>query len=160
MENNNNTNRSNNQRSNNNNNENHRGNGKNNGKNEILPKVDLTNDNYVTLAKKVIEYLDKQKNLLTSSKIRNILSLNAEIYNTVLSERNEVLSDGVRARLQYLKVRMVYDSGKEKTVKLFIENSHLIDYLDEIKKSKEKYMLFARYLEALVAYRKLAGRDS
>lgn len=156
MENHNNGNRNNNQRGNGNNQH-----GKSSNNNiKILPNEALTNDNYVALAEKVINYLKENKCLLTTSKIRNILSLNAEIYNTVLSERKDKLSGDVKARLQYLKVRMVYDSGREKTVKLFVQNSHLIEHLDEIGESKEKYMLFARYLEALVAYRKFAGRDS
>ena len=37
------------------------------------------------------------------------------------------------------------------------ENSHLIDHLDKIGDDKKKYMLFARYMEALVAYRKFKG---
>lgn len=155
MVNNNNENQSNNQRDNGN-----KHHGKSSDNMKILPYKDLTNDNYVALAENVINYLNQNRNLLTTSKIRNILSLNAEIYNTVLSERKNELSGDVKARLQYLKVRMVYDSGREKTVKLFVENSHLIDHLDKIGDSKEKYMLFARYLEALVAYRKFAGRDS
>lgn len=155
MENHNNGNRNNNQRGNSNNKRRFFNDDK-----QLLPYETLTSDNYVALAENVINYLKNNQKLLSTSQIRNLLSLNTEIYNTVLSERSTKLSDDVKSRLQYLKVRMVYDSGREEAVKLFVQNSHLIDHLDEIGESKEKYMLFARYLEALVAYRKFAGRDS
>lgn len=126
-----------------------------------LPFTELTNDNYVSLAEKVIEKLNENKSILTTSQLRNILSLNSEIFNTVVIDTNSELSDSVCAKLQYLKVRMVYDSGRDNKnkVKDFIENSHLIEHIDKIGKSKEKYILFSRYMEALVAYRKFIGHD-
>lgn len=128
------------------------------GGSEYLELVDLTQENYVELAEKVINHINKTpKNLISTSQIRGLLSLNSEIYNSVALNRNKQLDDDVISRLQYLKVRCVYDSGRDSKVKCFVMNSHLIDYLNKIGNSKEKYLLFARYMEALVAYRKFKG---
>ena len=68
------------------------GNGNSNDVKVINPFVDLTEENYVELAEKAIDAIgeNKDKNgkpkVLTTSKIRNILSLNAEIYNDVIND--------------------------------------------------------------------------
>ena len=55
------------------------------------PFVGLTEENYVELAEKAIDALGNHKNKdnkpqrLTTSKIRNIWALNAEIYNDVIN---------------------------------------------------------------------------
>lgn len=125
---------------------------------ETLPFTQLTKDNYVQMADDVITHImADRRNLLTTSQIRNLLSLNSEIYNSVVSSRCTILGENIVSKLMYLKVRMVYESGRQKPVDIFIKNSHLIEHLDDIGTDKEKYMLFARYMEALVAYRKFKG---
>lgn len=122
--------------------------------------VDLTEENYVELAEKAIDALGNHKNkdnkpqILTTSKIRNILALNAEIYNDVINESSEQLSEDIRGRINYLKVRVIYEAGREPTVKFFVNESHLLENISNIKGQKKQYLLFSRYLEALVAYRK------
>lgn len=125
----------------------------------IMQYEKLTDNTYVELAKSVIDHLNKfSDKLLTTSQIRNLLSLNSEIYNMVMMENKKELSENIKSKLQYLKVRMVYDSGRDEKVKVFILNSHLIEHIDWIGNSKERYMLFSKYMEALVAYRKFEGR--
>lgn len=122
--------------------------------------VGLTEENYVELAEKAIDALANHKNkknepqILTTSKIRNILALNAEIYNDVINESSELLSEDIRGRINYLKVRVLYEAGREPTVKFFVNESHLLENISNIKGQKKQYLLFSRYLEALVAYRK------
>lgn len=126
---------------------------------QTMPYKELTDNNYVKHAKSVIEYLNNLGGkLLTTSQIRNLLSLNSEIYNMVIMENKKELSENIQSKLQYLKVRMVYDSGRDNKVKAFVLNSHLIEHIDWIDNSKEKYMLFSKYMEALVAYRKFEGK--
>ncbi len=151
------------------NNDTNRNNGKNNYKQDksklaILPYEDLTSDNYVVLAEKVINHLTENRPgnntyLLTTSQIRNLLSLNSEIYKTVINSGSTKLEGTIISKLMYLKVRMVYESGRQDKVGLFIKNSHLIEHLDEVceARNKGKYLIFARYMEALVAYRKFKG---
>lgn len=142
------------------------GNGNSNDVKVINPFVDLTEENYVELAEKAIDAIgeNKDKNgkpkVLTPSKIRNILSLNAEIYNDVINDSAEQLSEEIRGRINYLKVRVIYEAGRELTVKTFVNEAHLLENLNGIKGIKKQYLLFSRYLEALVAYRKFKyGND-
>lgn len=131
--------------------------------NLLMERKELTNNNddsYVDYARRVISHLNSLGgNLLSTSQIRNLLSLNSEIYNIVITgDNNAPLSESVKAKLQYLKVRMVYDSGRDDKVKAFVLNSHLIEHIDWIGDSRERYMLFSKYMEALVAYRKFEGK--
>lgn len=122
-----------------------------------LPYKELTDENYVEQAEKVIEKLFEDRKVVTTSQIRNMLSLNSEIYNMVIAEGKSELSQTILSKLQYLKVRMVYDSGREATVNSLVQNAQLIKHIDAIGNSKKKYMTFSRYMEALVAYRKFIG---
>ena len=132
------------------------------------PYVPLTEDNYVDLAEQSIRSIGEhhknkrgEPDILSTSKIRNILSLNAELYNDVINEPAEQLSLDFKGRINYMKVRILYEAGRETTVKYFVEESNLIKNIDAIKGSRVKYMLFSRYLEALVAYRKFVfGNDA
>ena len=64
-------------------------------------------------------------------------------------------------RIAYLKVRILYEAGREPAVKDFVERAEIIKCIDEIGSSKKKYLLFNRYLEALVAYHRFFdGKDN
>lgn len=71
--------------------------------------------------------------------------------------------EAVRDKLAYLKVKLIYQSGRNAAVKRFVKVSKLIQALDRLEryyqKPDEKAMiiLFCRYMEALVAYFKYYG---
>jgi CRISPR-associated protein Csm2 len=94
---------------------------------------------------------------LTTSKIRNLLSQVNEIYNDVIFWDREELDKKHTSRIAYLRVRMVYEAGRDRSVRDFLEKSQLLDMLGEIRGSKEKFLLFSRYFEALVAYHRFLG---
>lgn len=127
----------------------------------------LTEDNYVDKAEKAIKELQKMKNkngkcipIVTTSKIRNLLAMTAGIYNDVLNIKGEKLPRDVAGRIQYLKVRFVYEAGREPGVKNLVEKAEIIECLNGIRDSRQNYILFSRYMEALVAFRKfIGGRD-
>lgn len=120
-------------------------------------------ENYVSRAEGVIKKLivkdrnGNEKINLTTSKIRNILSMVSDLYNDTQRFRNERLSDDLYMRTQYLKMRMAYESGRDDAVKDFIEKADLINKIDKIGRSKEKLLNFCHYMEALVAYHKFYG---
>ena len=141
---------------------------------EESPKVKFNQKDYVKCAEDVIKYLEKEefsvitnpknskrgsKDTLTTSAIRNILSSTSEIYDMVRSQGPEA----VRDKLAYLKVKLIYQSGRNAAVKSFVKVSKLIQALDRLEryyqKPDEKAMiiLFCRYMEALVAYFKYYG---
>ena len=129
----------------------------------------INNDNYVEFAEKAIEKIIQRnpedqknpKNLPSTSKIRSILAMTSDIYNDVIHEEGEVLSDSALARIQYLRIRIIYEQGRDDkkpyTVKNFIKTSKLLEIISEVGNSKENYILFARYMEALVAYHRFNG---
>ncbi len=127
----------------------------------------LDENNYVELAEEAIKKLKSQVNernhralpVVTTSKIRNLLAMTAEIYNEVQNNPNERLSEEVKGRINYLKIRVVYEAGREDSVKRFVKTAAILEHLDEIKGSRKQYILFSRYMEALVAYRKFLVED-
>ena len=120
---------------------------------------------YVDCAEAAIKALrdrskkDKSGNpmMVTTSQIRNLLSLISAIGNDVLSFRKEDLSDSIKGRIAYLKVRFLYDAGRDPKVKKFVETAKLIDIVEEIDGKRSNFMLFSRYMEALVAYHRYYG---
>lgn len=132
----------------------------------IIKKDDIYGEEYVDAAEKVMqkvkEYNDNKKKkkkkseLLTTSKIRNIMSMMAEIYNEAM-ENDESLSGDTKSRIEYLRMRIVYEAGRENAVKVFVTAAKLLDGLKDVKGSKERFVQFYHYMEALVAYFKYYG---
>lgn len=116
----------------------------------------LTESDYVTKAENVMKELCEQK-ILSTSQIRNFLSLNMDIYNDVLLITENKLPDEIIGRINYLKIRILYQCGRPNgdKVKDFVEKANLKEILEEIVATKEvdDYLLFTQYLEALVAYK-------
>lgn len=125
----------------------------------------FTEENYVEIAEGVIKNLCKdtdkkgnQVNLVTTSKIRNLLSMTSEIYNEVINSQEEKLSSDIVERINYLKIRFIYESGREPLVRKLVEEAKILEIISAIKGSRKNYILFSRYMEALVAYRKFYGK--
>lgn len=121
----------------------------------------ITEENYVGKAESVITALIGRKELLTTSKIRKLLAILSEIYTDARHDGKKELSDEIKSRIQYFKMRFVYEAGREKTVKAFWEAAQIEKQIDKIGNSKKELILFCHYMEALVAYRKfLGGKDA
>ena len=132
------------------------------------PHVALTEDNYVDQARDAINDLiqkskeDKGKNaIVTTSKLRNLLAMTADIYNDVILSMEEELPADVRERINYLKVRFIYESARPgaEAVKNLVETAGILGHIQDIGNSRKRYLLFSRYMEALVAYRKYLVHD-
>lgn len=126
----------------------------------------LSEKTYVDQAEKVLDKLTQkfEKNgkwitpqIVTTSKIRNILSMAADIYDNVLQNRADELNEEIVSRIEYLRVRMIYECGREPRVKDFVNAADLLDYIKMIGNDKKKYILFYHYMEALVAFHKYKG---
>ena len=137
-------------------------------KNNVNDNIFEKDVDYVTLARKNILKLVKRDKSnepiktregnyqfdLTTSKIRKILSMVNEIYNDAIFCEDDKLTDTLNDKLLSMKIRLVYECGREKTVKDFEKATYLLKYLDCVKGSKSRFLIFAQYLEALVAYHK------
>lgn len=130
----------------------------------------INDSNYVDKAEEVIRTLKskgrenkrtgERELALTTSKIRNLLAMTDDIYNEVMNQGGEALSGDVCGRISYLRVRFIYEAGRDGNVKDFVEQSKILDILKEIGSSRENYILFNHYMEALVAFhRYYGGRD-
>ena len=127
----------------------------------------INEENYVGKAEKVIKELNievdnrgRQIGLVTTSKLRNLLAMTADIYNEVLANKDEELPKDITGRIQYLKIRFVYEAGRDNQVKRLVNKAELIQIIDQIAGKRSNYILFSRYMEALVAFRKFyGGRD-
>lgn len=117
--------------------------------------------NYVDEAEHVINVLksgDRNGRLsLTTSKIRNLLSMTAELYTAAQQQRGETLSAEIQGRVQYLRMRVAYEAGRDMTVKIFVEKAELLELLKDIQSDRKKLLLFCRYMEALIAYHRYCG---
>jgi len=120
-------------------------------------------EDYVSQAEKVIAGLPRKKDRdrrptdefeLTTTQLRGILSLTAQLYDEAEGHVGETLPASLMEKVQYLRVRLVYQAGREQSVKAFVEQAHLLEALKEVGESRDKLLRFCRYLEALVAYKK------
>ena len=125
------------------------------GKQELPPEIQPkpVPENYVDEAEKVLrEVMQDNGKPITTSQIRNILSLAIEIYNTENLRTEKKLLPGNTAKINLMRVRVAYQCGREDTVKKFIEKAHILEYLKGISDDREDFIRFAHYMEALVAY--------
>lgn len=131
----------------------------------ISEKYAITDLNFAFVAEQFIAPPDKNTRKrqlafprLSMSKLRSIYSLITNIHARVNTpeELEACMSD-----LQYIKVKMAYESGRERNedVKEFISKTYLMNLLDQIQ-TYEQFVLYCRYAESLVAYFKFyEGRE-
>ena len=103
--------------------------------------------------------------LVTTTKIRNILSMAADIYDKTLQNPDSNLNDDIVSRIEYLRIRVIYECGRSNNrkrkgdVTVLVENAKILEYLKMINGDKSRYILFYRYLEALVAFHRFYGGE-
>lgn len=123
---------------------------------------------YVDEAERVISELkaeDNGKLRITTSKMRGFLTLVTDIYNKESLRVEETLSSDSQLKLMRLRVRIVYDAGrddnpnpaKDEGVKRFVKKAQLLEYIKGIGSSRAEMIRFAHYMEALVAYHRFMG---
>lgn len=121
----------------------------------------INEGNYSDVAQNVIKTLSQPNkygriNIISTSQLRNILAMSADIYNQVVPLEKD-LTDEINSRIEYLRIRCFYEAGRERLVKDFMKCSKIPDILREINGEKKNFILFNHYLEALVAFRKYYG---
>ena len=96
---------------------------------------------------------------ITSSKIRSILEMVNKIYNNVFFMSGSELSKNHLSDIAYLKVKLAYECGRDKSVEDFIKRSCIMNPITHIinGKRKDDFLLYCRYVESLVAYFKYYG---
>ena len=105
-------------------------------------------------AETVMQKLSSSTRNLTTTKIRKLLSMANDIYNEAI-----LLDDwtpALQSKIEYFIVRMAYESGRERDVKSFIAETDLMGRAQKVK-SRQEFLDFHKYLEALVAYHRFYG---
>ncbi len=134
-----------------------------NGDVDMRTHVPLDGKKYVDDAEGVIRKLADKKaewrdsGLLSTSKIRNLLSMITSLYDEVRRERKETLSEEEQSRIQYIRLHFAYEAGRDTKVKSFVYEADIFSHIQDIGNSKERFLLFCRYMEALVAYHRYYG---
>lgn len=121
------------------------------------PHVKLTDQEYVDRAEAVIKKLDEERKLLTTSKIRNLLSMISSLYDEVRRSTSDKLTAEAMSQIQYIRLHFAYEAGRDKNVKAFVDEADILRHVRDIGESKAQFMLFCRYMEALVAYHRYHG---
>lgn len=125
--------------------------------------MELTNINYVDRAEEVILKLKEEgkgRIRLTTSQIRNILTITSTIYDNAKRKKGPLDEEELMS-VQLLRTKFVYESGRDRNVEQFIQMADLINLIKSIGDSREKLILFCKYMEALVAYHRFeGGKDS
>ena len=85
--------------------------------------------------------------------------MTADIYNQVVTSSKETLSEELNGRVEYLRVRFMYECGREPKVREFVQKAEILEILKEIKQSKKNYLLFSKYMEALIAFHRYYGGE-
>ena len=122
---------------------------------EITPKK--VPEDYVDEAERIMRSLMSQPKKVTTSKIRNLLSLVTDIFNTENIRTDEKLLPESIVKLNLMRVRVAYEGGRDDTVKNFVAQTNLLEYLKGISTDRADLIRFAHYMEALVAFHRYFG---
>lgn len=117
-------------------------------------ELKLTKTTFADEAEKVIKELVRDKNHITNTKLRNILSMVNRVMQGANQSDDKKLNKDELRDLQYLKMRLAYECGRDKLVKNFVELSKIDDVINNIGDDRNSLELFADYMESLVAYHK------
>lgn len=128
-------------------------------------------ENYVDEAERIMRALISSGTTVTTSKIRNLLSLVTDIYNDESIRTEDKLKPDSVVKLNLMRVRVAYEYGRDNgesvgkdkvyPMKDFITQAHLREYLKGISTDRADLIRFAHYMEALVAFhRYLGGKEN
>lgn len=130
-----------------------------------------TTEDYVAKAERVMRDLSK---IITTSKIRDLLAQVNELYNDIILETDETLSQKHIEAIRHLKIKMIYDAGRDRQqttrreikdnpklangrITYFFNETGLLEMVENIGNSRTRFLEYCRYFEALVAYHKFYG---
>ena len=139
----------------------------------------ITEENYLDHAEKVIQELQAENAMITTSQIRNILANISDIFNVVQrTKQSGDLPSEVRSKIRELTMHCYYAAGREEKVKKFFLRSSLFMNLKGILEAssetnkempeilrnvgeRERFLLLHKYMESLVAFQRFyGGKDS
>lgn len=130
------------------------GNNRNYPQREAPAQVPDFPDDYVDFAEKLMK--DKYR-IITTSKLRNILSLLMDVYNMEMLRTEDTICQDSVVKLQMARIRIAYECGRDRNTKEFVDAAHLLPWLKAIGNSRSQAIRYVHYLEAIVAYHRFFG---
>ena len=110
-------------------------------------------ENYVDEAERIMRALISSGTTVTTSKIRNLLSLVTDIYNDESIRTEDKLKPDSVVKLNLMRVRVAYEYGRDNgesvgkdkvyPMKEFITQAHLREYLKGISTDRADLIRFA-----------------
>ena len=128
---------------------------------EIEKVMDINEDfkkEYVDKAHDVIAGLGTYK-VITKTKIRSIYNMLCDIIDDEKHSSDAEISNESQMALRMFKVRVIYDCGRDDSVKAFVKRSHIIGYMLDIGSSRDKFDIYCKYFESLIAYHRFLYGD-
>lgn len=133
----------------------------------MIDEKELINK-YVMAAEDRIKSLKRGKDNkfgLTTSQLRKflsmIVSLKQKVEQEVRKNHSDTLSADLKMEIYFLKVMISYQAGREQGyghyIQDFIDKTEVIKFIEEIEDDAQKFRIFCKYVEALVAYHKYYG---
>lgn len=116
--------------------------------------LSLSKTTFADEAEKVIKELVKDRNHITNTKLRNLLSMVNKVMQGANQSDELKLSNDELRDIQYLKMRLAYECGRDTSVRKFVELSKIDTVINKIGDNRKLLELFADYMESLVAYHK------
>ncbi|WP_029759346.1 type III-A CRISPR-associated protein Csm2 [Fusobacterium nucleatum] len=119
--------------------------------------------NNMNVQEKVENYQKDNKNPVTTTQLRLLLSNAVIIKNKIQVEartrKEDRISEKLENEIKYLLVKHIYQCGREPKVKYFDKEFNISNKIKEIGNSAKKFNEFYRYLEEIVAYMKYYESD-
>ncbi|MBQ6206825.1 MAG: type III-A CRISPR-associated protein Csm2 [Oscillospiraceae bacterium] len=112
-------------------------------------------DDFVDVAER---HMSRCFRSITTSKIRNLLSLVIDCYQAESRRTDEKITPESADALTNMRIRVVYEMGRDdRNVGQFVRETELLQYLAGIRDDRKALIRFYHYMEALVAYHKYMG---
>lgn len=86
----------------------------------------------------------------------NILKNKVDIYK-IAKPQAKKLDEELQMEIEFLRVSISYQVGREKLVREFVEKADLLNMVKDINGDIKAFENFCRYIEALVAFHKFYG---
>jgi len=110
------------------------------------------------------QIVDKMiKDGVTTSQIRKILSganliaNKIKIFQTETDFETDSMPESLVNEVNYLRIRIIYQAGRSRYVKAFVDDAELDRRLKDVGRSIKKYLEFNRFIEEIVAYHRYKG---
>lgn len=123
---------------------------------DVLKAKALPSD-YLQAAEDAMIKIQRESDQITRTKLRNLYSLTMCIYDRELRRSEAQLLPEDQSKLTMMEMRVLYEYGRDDAVKVFVEKTQILGYLKGVKDSRQAYLNFAHYMEALVAYHRFLG---